>query len=185
MGRYLPFSALRKYDYKSNPFAPGAINSAAILDKYGNPAQVQGLQNLYQMLQTNGRVDPRLLAQAQASSARQTAQQGAEAQAGYASREFGNGGLASAMQQAIKNAGINRSANLTYQDLADSYGRQQQNLGLLGQLVTNPQQGYAGISTDLYNNYTNAMERQKAARVAGLAQGISSAAGGASGGGGK
>lgn len=179
---YWPFSKNKKYGADSNPYAAGSIANAQTLDQYGNPAQIQGLQNLFQMLQTQGRVDPRLLASAQAANSRSTNQQQQQARGGFAASGLGNSGLSAAIQAAIASAGANRSANLNYQDLSDSYARNQQNLGLMGQLVTQPQQGYAGISADLYNNFLNAEQRGKAARVSALGQGISAGAGAGTGG---
>ena len=116
--------------------AGGNANSG--LRKYGQKTSETGLKNLLDMLIAQGRVDPRLLARAQALNSRSTAQQ-KDAARGSASRSgFGNSGLSQALMASIGSAGENRSANLNYQDIADSYARNQQNLGLLDQLVVQP-----------------------------------------------
>lgn len=111
----------------------------------GPLAERQGLQNLLTMLQNQGRVDPRLLASLQAQSARSTQQQQDAARAAGARGGMSGGGLNAALQAAIGAAGANRSANLGYQDIADSYGRNQQNLGLMNQLVQQPNLGYSNL----------------------------------------
>ena len=150
---------------KETPYAAGAIANAALLDKYGNPAEKTGLQNLNQMLLSNGRVDPRLLASLQAQNARSTQQQQDAARAGAARNGLGGGRLNQALQAAIGAAGSNRSSNLAYQDISDSYKRNQENLGLLNQLVTQPQLGYASLSADLYKTKSEADTQTKAARL--------------------
>ena len=136
--------------------------SAAIAQgTFGIPATKVGLSNLLQMLQTQGRVDPRLLAQAQAMNARRT-QTGMDAARGAAARGgFGGGSLYDALQASIGQAGRNTAANLDYQDLADSYKRNQENLGLLNQLVINPQLGYASLGIDA----TKTANQLKAAKI--------------------
>jgi hypothetical protein len=104
-----------------------------------------GLNNLYQMLIGQGRVDPRLLASAQAQNARSTQNQQTAARGQAARSGFGNSGLQAALQGAIGAAGSTRAANLNYQDISDSYARNQQNLGLLDQLVIQPQLSYANL----------------------------------------
>src|SRR5436190_774593 len=51
------------------------VSGGNIQGTYGLPAEQAGLTNLYQMLVNQGRVDPRLLASAQAANARSTQQQ--------------------------------------------------------------------------------------------------------------
>ena len=162
---YFPLQRPASYGEKSNPYAAGAINNASLLNEYGNPAEKQGLQNLLQMLQQQGRVDPRLLARAQALNARSTQQQQDAARGDAASRGFGGGGLNQALQASIGSAGSTRAANLNYQDIADSYGRNQENLGLLKSLVTDPQLGYASLSADLYKTKSEVDAQTKAARL--------------------
>jgi len=150
---------------KETPYAAGALANAALLDKYGNPAEKTGLTNLNQMLLAQGRVDPRLLASLQAQNSRSTQQQQDAARAGAARNGLGGGGLNQALQGAIGAAGSNRAMNLTYQDISDSYKRNQENLGLLNQLVTQPQLGYASLSSDLYKTKSEADTQTKAARL--------------------
>jgi len=123
-----------------------AKSGALVQGTFGIPAEKVGLSNLYKMLLDQGRVDPRLLARAQALNARQTQQQQDAARAGAARSGIGGGGLNQAIQGAIGAAGSTRSSNLNYQDIADAYGRNQQNLGLLDQLVIQPQLGYGNLA---------------------------------------
>jgi hypothetical protein len=120
-------------------------SGALVQGTFGIGAQKVGLANLYDMLLKQGRVDPRLLAQAQALNSRSTQQQQDAARAAAARNGLGGGGLNQALQAAIGSAGANRAANLNYQDIADSYQRNQENLGLLNQLVTQPTLGYASL----------------------------------------
>jgi hypothetical protein len=165
---YFPLQRPTRYSGEgvaATPYAKGSLANAEALNKYGNPATQQGLQNLYAMLQQQGRVDPRLLATAQAQNARATQQQQDAARAGAARRGIGGGGLSDALQAAIGAAGSNRASGLNYQDISDSYKRNQENLGLLNQLVTQPQLGYASISSDLYRTKSDADTQTKAARL--------------------
>ena len=183
------FPLQRPTDYSATghghetPYAQGALRNAKLLDQYGNPAEKQGLQNLMEMLQSKGHVDPRLLASAQAQNAQATNQQQMAARGGMTRSGFGNSGLAAALQGAIGGAGATRSANLNYQDIADSYGRNQQNLGLLKSLVTDPQMGYASLSADLYKTKSEADTQTKAARL-GVIGSVFQGIGGMFGGGG-
>ena len=182
MMQYWPLTQNKPYGADSNPYAAGSIQNSKLLNQYGNPAEMQGLQNLLQMLQSQGRVDPRLLASAQVQNARSTQQQQDAARADAARRGLGGGGLSQAIMAALGSAGATRSANLNYQDIADSYGRNQQNIGLLSSLVTQPQLGYASLSADLYKNWLDAEQRGKAARVSALGAGIAAGLGGGGGG---
>jgi len=109
-------------------------------------AEKQAIQNLYQMLLTQGRIDPRLLAQAQAANARSTQSQQTAAMGNASRSGMSRSGLAAALQAAIGSAGASRSANLEYQDIADSYSRNQQNMGLMNQLVQQPGLAYASLN---------------------------------------
>ena len=144
----------------------GADYAAQSSGPMANRSEKQAMQNLYQMLLTQGRVDPRLLAQAQAANARSTQSQQATAW-GNASRSGMSGsGLAAAIQAAIGSAGASRSANLEYQDLADSYGRNQQNLGLMNQLVQQPGLGYATLAQNQLQFNKEQANKNKAAKYA-------------------
>jgi|SRR6185436_11910640 len=139
---------------------------------FGIPTEKVGLSNLYQMLSRQGRVDPRLLASAQAANARATQQQQDAARAAAARSGLGGGGLNQAIQGALGAAGSTRAANLNYQDIADSYARNQQNLGLLDQLVIQPQLAYANLGQqDLQRK-----DQLKAAKIAGYGSLLGSAA---------
>lgn len=135
---------------------------ALVTGTFGTPAQKVGLASLLQMLLTQGRVDPRLLASAQAQNARSTQMQQDAARAQAARSGLGGGGLNQALQAAIGSAGANRAANLNYQDIADSYARNQQNLGLLDQLVTQPQLGYANLGLQDTLSRRDAKQKQLA-----------------------
>ncbi len=145
---------------------------ALVTGTFGTPAQKVGLTNLLQMLMTQGRVDPRLLAQAQAQNSRSTQMQQDAARGGAARGGFGNSGLAAALQAAIGSSGANRSANLNYQDIADSYARNQQNLGLLDQLVIQPQLGYASLGQQDLASSRDAKQKQLAAGVSLIGGGL-------------
>ncbi len=134
-------------------------SGANVAGTFGIPAEKVGLANLLQMLVAQGRVDPRLLAMAQAQNAKATQQQQAAAQAA-AARGGGSGGLNSAIQAAVGSAGANRSAQLNYQDIADSYGHNQQNLGLLNDLVIQPQLGYANLGQQDLQSQRDAKQKQ-------------------------
>jgi len=134
------------------------------------------------MLQQQGRVDPRLLAMAQAQNARSTQQQMDAARGSAARSGMSRGGLQAALQAAIGSAGASRSANLNYQDIADSYGRNQQNLGLMSQLVQQPALGYANLQQGSYEYGRNRSDKQQAAALA-FASSIVGGAGKAYGGG--
>lgn len=129
----------------------------------------QGYSNLYKMLQTQGRMDPRLLARQQALNARSTQQQQDAARADAARRGLGGGGLNQAIQAAIGSAGANRAADFNYKDIADSYARNQQNLGLLQQLVTQPSIDFAALGSNQYSSDRNRQTQQNAAAAQALA----------------
>lgn len=148
----------------------------------GPLAERQGLQNLLTMLQNQGRVDPRLLASLQAQSARSTQQQQDAARAAGARGGMSGGGLNAALQAAIGAAGANRSANLGYQDIADSYGRNQQNIGLMNQVVQGPAFGYSGLQQGGNQYLKDLKEKQRAATMA-FAGSLFGAVGGAAAGG--
>lgn len=165
---YWPLQRPTKYSgtgKQATPYAAGALANAELLNTYGNPAQKTGLTNLNQMLQGLGRVDPRILASAQVLNARSTGSQVRSATGAASRAGFGNSGLGLALNSAIGAAGATRAANLNYQDIADSYKRNQENLGLLSQLVTQPQLGYASISSDLYKTKSDSDTQTKAARL--------------------
>jgi hypothetical protein len=140
-------------------------SGATLQGTAGLTNQFVGLNNLYQMLLGQGRVDPRLLATAQAQNARSTQQQQTAARGAGVRSGFGNSGLGAALQAALGSAGANRAANLNYQDISDSYGRNQQNLGLLDQLVIQPTLGYAGVGL----GHLQSDNQLKAAKIAGFA----------------
>jgi hypothetical protein len=173
---YYPLTRPKPYDART-PYAGGSLGNAETLDKFGKPATEQGFQNLYKMLQLEGRVDPRLLAVAQSQNAISTQQQQDAARGASSRSGFGNSGLAAALQAAIGSAGASRSANLNYQDIADSYQRNQENLGLMNQLITQPQLGYASLSADLYKTKSDADAATKAARLGVLGSVFSSIGG--------
>lgn len=129
----------------------------------------QGYSNLYKMLQTQGRMDPRILARQQALNARSTQQQQDAARADAARRGLGGGGLNQAIQAAIGSAGANRAADFNYRDIADSYQRNQQNLGLLDQLVMRPSIDYAALGSNQYSSDKNRQTQQNAAAMQALA----------------
>lgn len=139
---------------------------------FGLGAEKVGLAQLLKMLLGEGRVDPRLLASAQAQNARSTQMQQDAARAGSSRSGFGGGGLNQALQAAIGSSGANRSANLNYQDIADSYRRQQENLGLLDQLVIQPQLGYANLGQQDKNSERDAKQKQIATGVSLMGAGI-------------
>ena len=167
--------------FTSSPFkntyeSMAGQKNAADIRQFGEAPQIQGLKNLYQLLLQQGRLDPRLLAQAQAQNSRSTQQQQDAARGNAARSGLGNSGLEAALNAAIGSAGANRSANLNYQDIADSYGRNQQNLGLLSQLVTQPSLGYASIGNELGLGLQSNSNKAKAATL-GFAGGLLGAAG--------
>lgn len=155
--------------------------AAATQDKYGGPAMAQGLQDLQELLKGKGRVDPRLLAALQAQNARSTQQQQDASRANTGRSGFGNSGLGAALQASIGAAGANRAANLNYQDIADSYGRRQENLGLLNQLVIQPSLGYGQLGNEWGLGQQQQKNNQKAGWL-GFSSSLFGAAGKAAGG---
>lgn len=129
-------------------------------------AEKQGMQNLLKMLMDQGRIDPRLLASMQAANARSTQSQQGAARASASRSGMGGSGLAAAIQAAIGSAGASRSANLEYQDIADAYGRNQGNLGLLNQIVQQPQLGYASLRQNQLQFEKEQANKNKAAKYA-------------------
>ncbi len=79
-----------------------------------------------------------------------------------AQQGFGSSGLGAALQASIGAAGANRATNLNYQDLADSYSRNQENLGLLNQLVTQPSLGYGSLGVQYGLGQQEQKNKQKA-----------------------
>lgn len=139
---------------------------ANILGATGNTLQLQGMGNLYEMLANQGRMDPRILARQQAINARSTQQQQDAARADAARRGLGGGGVNQAIQAAIGSAGANRAADFNYRDIADSYARNQQNLGILNQNVTNPTMDLLAMARGQYN----ADRARKDSQIGGYAQ---------------
>lgn len=137
-----------------------------VFSSTANMSEKQGLNNLYQMLMSQGRVDPRLLASAQASNSRSTTQQQDQARGRFSASGLGNSGLSAAIQAAIGSSGANRSANLNYQDISDSYGRNQQNLGLMNMLIQQPQLGYSNLRQNQFQFNRQIDQQREAARAA-------------------
>ena len=147
-------------------------SGATVQGVFGLPAEKVGLSQLLRMLMQNGRVDPRLLALAQAHNARSTQQQQDAARGGAARSGLGDSGLSRALQAAIGAAGANRASNLEYQDIADSYKRNQENLGLLDQLVIQPQLGYANLGQQDTQSARDAKQKQIATGVSLISGGL-------------
>ena len=179
----MAFEAFKYTPYAESLWSQAGIRNARAIRAYGEEPQIQGLQNLLKMLQQEGRVDPRLLAALQAQNSRSTQQQQDQARAGAARNGLGGGGLNQALQAAIGAAGQNRSMNLTYQDIADSYKRNQENLGLLNQGVTQPSLGYANLGVQYGIGQQEQENKQKSAWL-GFAGSLLGGAGKAFGGGG-
>ena len=139
---------------------------------FGIPAQKVGLSSLLKMLLQEGRVDPRLLAQAQVQNARSTQQQKQNAVASSSRSGFSGGGLNQALLAAIGSAGANRAANLNYQDIADSYKRQQENFGLLTSMVIQPELGYASLGLQDTLSRRDAKQKQIASGVSLMGAGL-------------
>ena len=145
----------------------------------GRIAERQGLQNLLLMLQGQGRMDPRMMASMQANNARSTQQQQDAVRGRAAAGGMARGGLAQALQASIGSAGANRAANIQYQDINDAYGRNQQNLGLMNQLIQQPGLGYASLQEGRYQAQADRNERESAAKLAAFMSLIGAAGGGA------
>ena len=167
-------------DYYANAMDTTAGRANAGLYKYGQPTSEAGYKNLLELLMGKGRVDPRLLARAQALNARSTQQQQDAARAGAARSGMGGGGLNQALQAALGAAGSNRSANLNYQDIADSYARNQENLGLMNQLVVQPGLANRQMGMD-YSKQVQAKEQAHKNGVFGFSGSLFGAAGKAAG----
>lgn len=148
----------------------------------GYLAEKQGLANLLQLLQQQGRVDPRLMAALQAQNSRSTQQQQDSVRTRGGATGMANSGLLQALQASIGAAGANRAANIQYQDIADSYGRNQQNIGLMNQLVQQPSLGYASLQQGNKQFDIAEKNKEQAARWAAMGSifgSVGKAAGGA------
>ena len=148
----------------------------------GYLAEKQGLANLLQMLQSQGRLDPRIMASMQAANARSTQQQQDAVRGRASSTGMAGSGLMAALQASIGASGANRAANITYQDAADAYGRNQQNMGLMNQIVQQPALGYANLQQGGKQFDVDQRNKQIAARWAGFSSligGAGKVAGGA------
>ena len=152
---------------------------------YGHASEGQGLENLYALLLGQGRMDPRLLASLQAQNARSTQQGQAAVRGRGAASGMSGSGLNQAMEAAIGAAGADRASNLSYQDIADSYKRNQENLGLMNQLVTQPQLGYATLRQQEIQSQRDMTTKRQAAKYGlfGAMLGAAGSAAGSSGGG--
>jgi hypothetical protein len=162
-------------DKATNFYNQAGVTGANTVSRAGANAGIIGMGSLTNMLYNQGRVDPRMLAAAQAQNARGT--QGIQDNIqGQASRSGMSGsGLYKALNAAAGSAGANRASNLNYQDMVDSYQRQQQNLGLLNELVLNKQRDYGAIGAGQYGVDKAASTNDKAAKyqaVGGLIGGI-------------
>jgi hypothetical protein len=172
----MAFESFKFTDYPQD-FRDRASQNAAYWNRYyGDQAATPAFTSLLEMLKGKGRVDPRLLATAQAQNARSTQQQQDAARAGAARRGLGGGGLSQALQAAIGSAGANRSANLNYQDIADSYQRNQEALGLYNQLVVQPSLGFGSLGVQYGLGQQEQANKQKAG-ILGFAGGLLGAAG--------
>jgi hypothetical protein len=175
-GGVMAFDSFKITKYPQD-FRDRASQNAAYWNRYyGDQAATPAFTSLLEMLKGKGRVDPRLLAMAQAQNARSTQQQQDAARSGAARSGLGGGGLNQALQAAIGASGANRSANLNYQDIADSYTRQQENLGLYNQLVVQPSLGFGSLGVQFGLGQQEQKNKQKAG-VLGFAGGLFGAAG--------
>lgn len=158
----MAFDVFKYTDFPSSPALVAGKGGSQALTNYAGPTGNAAYSNLLQMLLGQGRVDPRLLAAAQAQNSRSTQQQQDAARGASARSGFGNGGLAAALQAAIGSAGATRSANLNYQDIADSYQRNQENLGLYNQIVTQPSLAYSNLGVQWGVSQQEQKNKQKA-----------------------
>jgi len=158
----MAFDSFKTTKFPSNTYYNSGLLGAWLNQHYGTDIGGAGYKNLLEALQGRGRVDPRLLASAQAQNARSTQIQQDAARAGAARSGYSNSGLAAALQAAIGSAGANRSANLNYQDIADSYQRNQENLGLFNQLYIQPSLGYGSLGTQWGLGQQEQLNKQKA-----------------------
>ena len=172
----MAFESFKLTKFPQSIWTQTAAKNAYNIHAAGEKPQLQGLANLLKMLQDQGRVDPRLLASLQARNARSTQQQQDAAGASAARGGVGRGGLFDAIQASIGAAGANRASNLNYQDLADSYQRNQENLGLLKQLVTDPSLGYGSLGVQYGLGQQEQIDKQKSG-ILGFAGSLFGAAG--------
>lgn len=175
-GGVMAFDVFKKSQYPQD-FRDRASQNAAYWNRYyGDKLATPAFTTLLDMFKTEGRVDPRLLASAQAQNARSTQQQQDAARAGAARSGLGGGGLNQALQAAIGSAGANRSANLNYQDIADSYKRKQEALSLYDQLIVQPSLGFGSLGVQYGLGQQQSSNQQKAG-VLGFAGGLLGVAG--------
>lgn len=163
------YYATNSYGKASIHHTQPGVNAAHALAGSNQKLLTQGYANLYSMLRSQGRMDPRILARQQALNSRSTQQQKDAARADAARRGLSGGGVNQAIQAAIGSAGANRAADFNYRDIADSYARNQQNLGILQQLVSAPSIDYAALGSNQYNADRNSKNQQNAGYAAALA----------------
>lgn len=163
-------SAPNKSSTGQNLKMAGAVGANA-LRSYGARTMAQGGANLYEMLVNQGRMDPRILARQQAQNSIFTQRQQTMAQGNAARRGTGGGGLNEALQSAMASAGQNRDQNLRYQDIADSYARNQRNLGILNENVIQPSLSYSGMGQS-QSNADRSRKDQQYATGAGIASDV-------------
>ncbi len=175
------FGALKTTKLPADEYSLAGRVGSDQIRRYGPQESEQAYLSLLDLLKGRGRVDPRLLARAQALNARSTQQRMDAARAGAAGTGFSGGGLNRAVQEAIASSGRTQASNLNYQDIADSYGRNQQNLGLYDQLVMQPSINYADLGLRRSLGLLSERNRQKDA-ILGFSSGLFKAAGQAAGG---
>jgi len=142
----------------------------------GYLAEKQGLSNLLSMLQQQGQMDPRLMASLQAANARSTQQQQDAVRGRGSATGMAGSGLMAALQASVGAAGANRASNITMQDISDAYGRNQQNIGLMNQVVQQPALGYANLKQQ-QDQFNQQMKAQKRAATFGFVGSLLGSAG--------
>lgn len=137
---------------------------------HDNPALPLGLQNLMDILSSQGRTDPKLLNRNLTANARDTeAQQ--QQQRGYAaSRGVQNAGVTDAITAAIGAAGADRASGIHAQDAAVAEQRRRQDLQLLLDLIIKPGIDYSAIDAGQYNARQDADARRQGAYVSAAAE---------------
>lgn len=128
------------------------------------------INNLLNILMSNGRTDPRLLQRNLVDIQRGTeAQQGAVS-SNMARRGFQNSAVGQAVQGAIGSAGQAQQAQVQAQDAAQAEARRRADLELFFNLIRGPQIQREGIANDVGIAFSQLGAQQDAAKQAALGQ---------------
>lgn len=129
-----------------------------------------GIRNLFDLLNNPGQTDQYSLKKQLASSSRDSANRLASTQGRFARQGQGGGSLAKAMQESIKNAGLNNAARITNEDARAREGLRRDDSNLLDQYVQRPSLELYGADKGIsLANAQSAKQQKQSAYAAGAA----------------